>query len=85
MYLFQPFGLGPSPGINDGCVKEVLEVVRAHCPSLRAIDFVDDIRLVDESGGHDALAASMTGMMGLLERLGARYHTKRGKGGGRPE
>ena len=55
-------------------------MVRAHCPSLRAIDFVDDIRLVDASGEHDALAASMTGMMSILERLGVRYHTKEGKG-----
>ena len=42
------------------------------------IDFVDDIRLVGESGGRDALAASMTGMMSVLERLGVRYHTKEG-------
>ena len=79
VYLFIPFGLGPSPGINDGCVKEVLRVVRARYPSLQVVDFVDDIRLVEESGDHDALAASMTGMMSVLDQLGVRYHTKEGK------
>ena len=79
VYLFLPFGLGPSPGINDGCVKEVLSVVRSQFPSLRVIDFVDDVRLVEASGEHDALAASMTGMMSVLDRMGVRYHTKEGK------
>ena len=54
-------------------------MVRARFPSLRVIDFVDDIRLVEESGGHDALAASMTGMMSVLDQLGVRYHAKEGK------
>ena len=79
VYLFLPFGLGPSPGINDACVKEVLDVVRAHFPRLQAVDFVDDIRLVEESGEHDALAVCMTGMMSLLDHMGVRYHTKEGK------
>ena len=74
-----PFGLGPPPGINDMCVKAVLDVARAHCPRLRIADFVDDIRLVDASGEHDALAASMTNMLSLLERMGVRFHTKEGK------
>ena len=43
------------------------------------VSFVDDIRMTDVSGEHDALAASMTNMMSILERLGVRYHTKEGK------
>ena len=75
VYLFLPFSLGPSPGINDGRVKAVLEVARARCPSLKIVDFVDDIR-------HDALPASMTNMLVILERMGVRLHTK-GRDGGR--
>ena len=74
-----PLGLGPSPGINDMCVKAVLDVARAHCPSLRIADFVDVIRLVGASGEHDALAASMTNMLSLLGRMGARFHIKEDK------
>ena len=59
-------------------VKAVSDVARAHCPSLRIVDFVDDIRLAGASGVHDALAASMTNMLTLLERMGARFHTKEG-------
>ena len=38
VYLFLPFGLGPSPGRNDACEKAVLEVPRAHLPRLRIVD-----------------------------------------------
>ena len=79
VYLFLPFGLGPSPGWNDGCVKAALSVARARFLSMHIVDFVGDIRLVDESGEHDALAQGMTGLMSLLGDMGARYHTKGGK------
>ena len=62
--------------MNDGYVKAVLGVVRAHCPRLRIVDFADDVRLVDTSGEHDALAASITNMLVILERMGARYRAK---------
>ena len=77
--MFLPFGLEPSPGINKGFVKALLEIVCAHCPSLKIVDFVDDISLVDACGELDALAASMTNMLAILERMGVRYHTKGGK------
>ena len=78
-YLFLPFGLGPSPGWNDKCVKAILSVARSHFPTMRFVDFVDDIRLVDASGGRDALAVGMSGLMPLVDQMGARYHTKEGK------
>ena len=83
VYLFLPFGLGPSPGWHDMYVKAVLNAVRANFPWLRVIDFVGDIRCVDVNGEHDALAAGKTGLMSLLGRIGARYRAKEGKGGGR--
>ena len=79
VYLFLPFGLGPLPGWNDRCVKAILSVARSHIPALHIGDFVGDIRLVDASGQHDALAVSMSGLMSLLGRMGARYHAKEGK------
>ena len=83
VYLFLPVGSGPSPGINDGCVRAVLEVVRAHRPCLRIVDFVDDIRLVGTSGEHDALAASMTNMLAILGRMASVTIRRRARGGGR--
>ena len=46
-YLFLPFGLGPSPGWNDGCIKEMIRVMLLRRPSMKIIDFVDDMRLTD--------------------------------------
>ena len=40
VYLYLPFGLGPSPGRNDCCVKEVLGVYLVKVPTLQIIDFV---------------------------------------------
>ena len=79
VYLFVPFGLGPSPGLNDRCVKAILSVARARFPSLRIVDFADDALLVDESGGHDELDRRMARLMSLLGEMGVRYHTKAGK------
>ena len=61
------------------CVKAVLDAARANFPQLRVVDFADDIRCVGANGEHDALAAGMTGLTSLLDRIGARYHTKEGK------
>ena len=41
--LFLPSGLGPSPGLNDRCVKEVLA-------SLRIINSADALRMVGLCG-----------------------------------
>ena len=79
-YLFLPFGLGPSPGWNDRCVKAVFDVARPQCPTLRIVDFAGDIRLVGATGEHDALAAGTAGLMSLLDQMGIRFHTKEGKG-----
>ena len=65
VYFFLPFGLGPSPGWNDKCVRAVLELARAQFPQLRMVVFVGDIRFVDASGEHGALAVGMTGFMPL--------------------
>ena len=69
-YHFLPFGLGPSPGWDDACVKTILQVGRSRFSRLRVADFADDIRLVTKSGGRDALAADMTGAMSLFGDLG---------------
>ena len=71
VYLFLPLGLARPPGWNDKCVKAALNVARAQYLKLRVADFVDDVRLVDGGGEHDALAAGMTGLMSLFEQVGA--------------
>ena len=79
VYLFLPFRLGPSPGRGDTCVRAAPGAVRVNIPRLRLVDFVGDIRCVYSSGEHDELATGMTGIMSLMDRMGARYHTKDGK------
>ena len=71
--------MGPSPGWNDRCVKAVLNVARPQFPEMHIADFVCDIRLVDASGQHDALAVGITGLMSLLDQMGARYHAREGE------
>ena len=51
-------------------MKAVLAVARSKFPGLRIADFADDIRLVDVSGGHDVLAAGMTGLVSRFEQIG---------------
>ena len=65
VYLPRPFGLSPSPGWNDECVRAVLVVACAQFPQLRMVDFVGDIRFVGASGEHDALAVGMTDFTSL--------------------
>ena len=74
VYRFPPFGLGPSPGLNDACVEALLAVARTRLPRLRILDFADDLRLVATNGEHDAMAADMTGILSLLDDMGIRYH-----------
>ena len=71
-YLFLPFGLDPVPGWNDYCVRMILKISLAKFPSLRALDTVGDLRFVDASGGPDALAASLAGLIPFLDDLGSR-------------
>ena len=60
-------------------------MARSMHPSQRIIDFVGDLRLVDEHGASMALAGawrvfvSMVRLMGLLTHMGVRYHTHEGK------
>ena len=61
---------GPSPGWKD------LDAARATSPQLRLRDFADDVRCVDSSGGHDSLAAGLSGFATLTDDMGARYHTE---------
>ena len=78
VYLFAPFGLGPSPGWNDFCVKVVLKAACARIPSLRAAAFVGDPRLVDVSGERDPLLVPTSGLMSFFDDLGAKYRAKEG-------
>ena len=41
-YDFLPFGLAPSPGINDKSLKEVLRLASLHT-GVHVTDFVDDL------------------------------------------
>ena len=79
VYLFLPFGLGPSPGRSDFCVKVVPKAARARFPTLRAFDFLSDLKLAEASGERGALAASMAGFMSFLGDMGIRYHAEEGK------
>ena len=54
---FLPFGQGPSG--NDCCVEAVLKIAPAEVPSLRIVDFVGGLRMVDASGTLDALSSGM--------------------------
>ena len=65
---------------GDFCVEVVLGAARARFPSLRISDFAGDLWLVDAAGARDALAASMAGLMSLLEDMGIKYRTKGVKG-----
>ena len=48
-------------------MKAILGVARSHFPATHVVDFVGDVRLVESSGEHDALAVGMTGVMSLLD------------------
>ena len=58
-YAFLPMGLGPSPGISDSCLKEILRVIIAHHPEmgLKIADFVDDLRIAHGTNLQEAEAA----------------------------
>ena len=72
-YLFLPFGLGPPLGWSDFCVKVVHTAARARLPTIRALDIVGDLRLVDASGEHDPIAARMAGLTSFPDDMGIRY------------
>ena len=76
VYLFLPFGLGPSLGWKD---KAALAAAGALLPQSLVVDFADDIRFVGASGERDALAVGMAGVMSLLDQMGVGYHAKGGK------
>ena len=78
VYLFFPSRLRPSPGRNDKCVKEVLRIAARARPSLRAIDFVDDLRFAEKGAKRELLFAGLAQPMFPLARLGVRYHAKGG-------
>ena len=54
-------------------------MARSMHPSQRIIDFVGDLRLVDEDGSRGRVFVSMVRLMGLLTHMGVRYHTHEGK------
>ena len=76
-YLFMPFGVGPCPGVNDWCMKHLLDIVQRCIDDVTILDFVDDLRLVKTAGRHRGdLAITQYQVSHLLEKLGARVHTK---------
>ena len=78
-YLFLPFGLGPSPGWNDACVKEVLRVCLRSQPKLYIVDFVDDLRLTEQSGEQEPLQQGLDDVRTTGGKMGIRFHTKEKK------
>ena len=54
-------------------------VDRAEVPSLRAVDFADDLGRVDVPGLHDELFARMVKFMKSLDHFGAQFHTRDGQ------
>ena len=54
-------------------------MVKVTRPSLRVIDFVDDLRLVEEDGSRGRLFVIMARMLELIARMGAHYHTREGR------
>ena len=79
VYLFIPLGLVPPPGWNDFFVRAVLNSAQLKFSSLRALDIVGDLRLLDANGEHYMLAANMTRFMSYLNDIGVGYHEKDGK------
>ena len=49
VFLFVPFGLGPTPGINDRNVSEVIRVCKLQTKDIKVVAFVDDLRLFNNS------------------------------------
>ena len=78
-YPFLPAGLGPSPGRIEKRVNEVLRIASRARPPFLAVDFVDDLRLVDKGGGRERLFANLAQFLPSLIRLSVRYHTKEGE------
>lgn len=80
-YLFYPFGLGCSPGVNDESVKEVLRVVLEQIPEIRLVDFVDDLRGVakDHRCGAKQLEVYQDSLIKICTELGVMVHHKAGK------
>ena len=78
VYLFPPFGLGPSPGWDDKCVREVLRVDRRMRPSLLVIDSVGDLRLVEEGAGRVPLFSSPTQLPPPVDPIGGPVPYQRG-------
>ena len=79
VYLSLPFVLSPAAGRNGRRVEEVLRAVKILRPSLRAIDFVGDPRLVEEDEFRDRLFATMARIVELLAQMGVHLHTREGR------
>ena len=54
-------------------MKGVQRVAQKFRPSLRIIDFTDDLRLVESGGTRGQLFLSLARFMALLYSLGIRY------------
>ena len=76
--LFLGQGLGPSPGINDRNIKEVIRVC---CPpELVVVDFVDDLRILPAYRGlpADVRERAFDVLVSRMTAIGLALHTKPG-------
>ena len=73
-YLFLPFGLGPSPGWNDGCIKAMLKAVLRSRPDMRILDFVDDLRLTNVNPTRRIVHDDVTSVLEFGKKVGLIFH-----------
>ena len=57
-------------------MKELPRAVRLLRPSLRVIDFANNLRLVEEDGFRDRSFVGMARKMELPTRMGVHFHTR---------
>ena len=79
-YLPLPFGLGPSPGWNDSCVREVLGVAKRVRPSRKVVDFVDDSGPVGDTGDRAKPFAGTGRFMEVPSKVDVCFYVKPPKG-----
>ena len=75
VYHFNIFGLWATPGRNGRCAQELLRLAAKLRPSVRFIDFVGDLRLVEDSGGRARLLCGSARFM-EMSKTGYRSHAK---------
>ena len=69
-------GLAPWPVCTGRCIRPCLRVADSVCPALRMVNFVADLRVVELRGVRNQVSIGMARLMGLLWKLGIRFHAK---------